>query len=335
MIRCLILSKKQGSIALLCLVWCAFVRAQIGWWMESSCLTVPNFIGSVNNAFDFARTAVLLYGEGNPSVVHAAHLLFEEDTINLAMAKLAGVAAMGAYKGVLVNLQLQTAPNDVVFSCGFSMLNSQTKTYPNGRELIWATNGQYAEPIDSTYSACRYGPVAGAPVIDAYTITWSSPRAPNLIRFCPVFLAQIAAQRWSSSEQIDPQWLIDIPPEAAAVMAFQTATPADLYGLFELVILHELTHTKNGGQTKDWASPIKKVGSGGFNYATNVGADAYNNAETVAFMGLLSKLAQLGFEVDANGNLEVIAASVRKRSLGNMFHFDKKGKTKLNTTLVS
>lgn len=41
----------------------------------------------MNNAFDFARTAVLLYGEGNPSVVHAANLLFEEDTIDLAMGK--------------------------------------------------------------------------------------------------------------------------------------------------------------------------------------------------------------------------------------------------------
>ncbi len=48
---------------------------------------MPSFIASVNNAFDFARTAVLLYGEGNPSVVHAAHLLFEEDTIDLAMGK--------------------------------------------------------------------------------------------------------------------------------------------------------------------------------------------------------------------------------------------------------
>ncbi len=68
------------------------------------------------------------------------------------------------------------------------------------------------------------------------------------------------------------------------------------------------------------------MGSAGFNYATSIGEDAWNNAESVAFMGLLSKLAQLGFEVDADGNLERIAASVAskgKRSLANRFHFDK------------
>ncbi len=69
------------------------------------------------------------------------------------------------------------------------------------------------------------------------------------------------------------------------------------------------------------------MGTSGFNYATSIEEDAWNNAESVAFMGLLSKLAQLGFEVDADGNLEQIAASVAskgKRSLANRFHFDKK-----------
>lgn len=43
-------------------------------------------------------------------------------------------------------------------------------------------------------------------------------------------------------------------------------------------------------------------------------------------MGLLSKLAQLGFEVDSEGDLSLIAMSKNKeRSLVNMsrFHLDK------------
>lgn len=104
----------------------------------------------------------------------------------------------------------------------------------------------------------------------------------------------------------------------------------------ELVILYKPTHTRNGGDTIDIISPLAEVGTGGFSYATNVGEDAYNNAKTVAFKGLLSKLAQLCLEVDADGSLEVIpasAASKGKRSLANRFHFDII-KAKLRTTTI-
>ena len=36
---------------------------------------------------DFAQTAVILYGEGNEYVVHAAGLLFEEGTADIAIGK--------------------------------------------------------------------------------------------------------------------------------------------------------------------------------------------------------------------------------------------------------
>lgn len=39
----------------------------------------------MNNAFDFARTAVKLYQQGNPIVLTAADLLFDYATIPLAM----------------------------------------------------------------------------------------------------------------------------------------------------------------------------------------------------------------------------------------------------------
>ena len=105
----------------------------------------------------------------------------------------------------------------------------------------------------------------------------------------------------------------------------QYATPVDLYGLLELTILHELTHTFQGGEAKDNPPPFPELGINGFRYATNV-ADPEDNAETVALMGLLSKLAQLGFEVDSEGHLSPIAMSKnRERSLVNMsrFHLDR------------
>lgn len=46
----------------------------------------------------------------------------------------------------------------------------------------------------------------------------------------------------------------------------------------------------------------------GFRSASDV-ENSENNAETVALMGLLSKLAQLGFEVDSEGDLSPIATS--------------------------
>ncbi len=48
---------------------------------------MPSFLSSVDNAFDFARTAVLLYGEGNEEVVEAAEFLFEDGTAGLAIGK--------------------------------------------------------------------------------------------------------------------------------------------------------------------------------------------------------------------------------------------------------
>lgn len=108
-------------------------------------------------------------------------------------------------------------------------------------------------------------------------------------------------------------------------MNTQYATPVDLYGLLELTILHELTHTFQGGEAKDIPPAFPELGINGFRYATNV-ENAEDNAETVALMGLLSKLVQLGFEVDSEGDLFPIASSKNKeRSLVNMsrFHLDR------------
>ena len=101
-------------------------------------------------------------------------------------------------------------------------------------------------------------------------------------------------------------------------MSTMRATPVDLYGLLELILLHELSHTQTGGSTID----VLGVSTGGFKYVRSVpGARAWEDAETVAFMGLLSKLAQLGFEVDPNGNLRQLVAQIpgllRKRSRVN------------------
>lgn len=120
------------------------------------------------------------------------------------------------------------------------------------------------------------------------------------------------------------RWLINIPPEANRIITGLRATPVDLYGAFELVLLHELSHTYTGGNTQD----VPGVGVGGFEYARSVpGALAWDNAENVAFMGLLSKLAQLGFEAEPNGNLVQSVARIsgllRKRSRVDGSRFDR------------
>ena len=107
-------------------------------------------------------------------------------------------------------------------------------------------------------------------------------------------------------------------------MSLLRATPVDLYGVFELVLLHELSHTYTGGNTQD----VPGAGSAGFEYARSVPrALAWDNAEHVAFMGLLSKLAQLGFEVEPNGNLVQSVARIpgllRKRSRVDGSRFDR------------
>lgn len=49
---------------------------------------MPNFIDSVTNAFDFARTASILYAEGNPDVLQAANMLFGSGFENQAIGTL-------------------------------------------------------------------------------------------------------------------------------------------------------------------------------------------------------------------------------------------------------
>lgn len=116
--------------------------------------------------------------------------------------------------------------------------------------------------------------------------------------------------------------MVNIPAQAAAELAARSATPVDLYGFLELLILHELTHTYAGGRSKDYPGIQPGVGGGGFLAATSV-ANQWNNAETLAYMGLISKLIQLGFSVDIFGELHQIpAAAVLDRSLHNMSRFD-------------
>ena len=93
------------------------------------------------------------------------------------------------------------------------------------------------------------------------------------------------------------------------------ATPIDLYVSLELVILHELMHTKAGGQAKDYPSQITGLGTVGFEYAISIGSLAYDNAESLAFMGIIGKLIQLGFSVDALGNLHPILAPLVRRDI--------------------
>ena len=97
----------------------------------------------------------------------------------------------------------------------------------------------------------------------------------------------------------------------------------DLYGFLELLILHELTHTYAGGMSEHYPSAQSGLEGTGFRAAAGVGVNGWNNAETLAFMGLISKLIQLGYSVDNLGELHQIPAeALVGRSLHNMSRFD-------------
>ncbi len=85
------------------------------------------------------------------------------------------------------------------------MFNSETITYPDGMEVVWTKNGQYAEQVTPIYNSCRNGPGGGAPLINAYALVSRTLTVPCVIHLCAVFLARTVAQRWWSSEQVDPQ----------------------------------------------------------------------------------------------------------------------------------
>ena len=98
---------------------------------------MPNFLDAVENAFDFARTASILYAEGNPDVRQAANMLFgsayahqaigrypfvtisvfESELTKIAnSAKLTSIAWLGAgyYRGVATDIREQVGPGGVV-----------------------------------------------------------------------------------------------------------------------------------------------------------------------------------------------------------------------------
>lgn len=90
-------------------------------------------------------------------------------------------------------------------------------------------------------------------------------------------------------------------------------TPIDLYGQLEKVILHELGHTRSGGDLADLPSSNPNIVYHlGWMYATSV-RNPTGNAENHAIFGLGGKVVQLGFSVDPNGGLHQIAASKKAR----------------------
>jgi len=102
--------------------------------------------------------------------------------------------------------------------------------------------------------------------------------------------------------------------DSISFLAGYGAAPIDLCGLFEFTNLHELMHTVAAGVAED-ISPPGMVGTSGWNAATNTGGQGWNDAQTLAFMGMGSELIQLGFAINQQGNLRRTRARSKERSL--------------------
>lgn len=75
--------------------------------------------------------------------------------------------------------------------------------YANNEVIFWEQNGQYADLGGDTYYRCRDSVTTNDKMLIAYTLKSDSPREPQMIRICPLFLSYIARQRYWDIDQLD------------------------------------------------------------------------------------------------------------------------------------
>ncbi|KAI8630264.1 hypothetical protein F5Y19DRAFT_474652 [Xylariaceae sp. FL1651] len=131
-----------------------------------------------------------------------------------------------------------------------------------------------------------------------YTETFSSHW--DLIQICPWFLEYAKAKKYGTSKDVSSLRAKLALKGLDKLITEKFYTPIDLMSLWDKCMLHEMMHTKPGGQKKDvggW------TGYGWKNCkALSTDSESLNNADSYALFGSALYWAKAGSAIDENGN---------------------------------
>lgn len=85
----------------------------------------------------------------------------------------------------------------------------------------------------------------------AYTVTPNAALKYNQIQICPWFLQYAMKKDPAFQNQIKPDLIPRLAVKLDEWVTKIVYTPIDLLGLFDKVMVHEMTHTRAGGRLDD------------------------------------------------------------------------------------
>ncbi|KAF2736236.1 hypothetical protein EJ04DRAFT_172959 [Polyplosphaeria fusca] len=166
----------------------------------------------------------------------------------------------------------------------------------------------------------RFRDIFDCNIAMAYTIVPSAALKPSLIQICPWFLEYAMNKDPKFQNQIKAGIMAKLAGKLDEWVTGKVYTPIDLVQLFDKVIVHEMSHTRNGGRTDDVG------GFGGYGWKnvralstqrTDVAAGKKGpekNADSIALFASAVQLLGVGVTINEDGTF--VRPGDRRRALG-------------------
>ncbi|KAF2002591.1 hypothetical protein P154DRAFT_532821 [Amniculicola lignicola CBS 123094] len=193
------------------------------------------------NAFNMIQYANLAWATPNPAQQQLKQWLFGPDDV---VTRIRAGQTLGGLDRIAGYGELDTAAgiqrDDIRVYCNTDRLKFKAGVKPK----FYDPDSQELLSITDTGGIMCSGSLA-------YAWVPTNPAMPSIIQICPWFLEY--------GMEKDPQFQSRIEPGIVARLALKLDeyitgkwyTPIDLFGLFDKVLVHEMTHTRAGMETHD------------------------------------------------------------------------------------
>ncbi|KAF2494343.1 hypothetical protein BU16DRAFT_563267 [Lophium mytilinum] len=129
------------------------------------------------------------------------------------------------------------------------------------------------------------------------------------IDVCPWFIEKFAAQGFPKIDKDRIEWALELqntgaelPPNTGALKNYPKRY-FDFMKTFTSTVLHELTHTTQGGELVDYSQPLC------YDWDCCVSIKQPTNSDTISILAMVLKMWTLGYYVDRDGDIYKLAES--------------------------
>ncbi|KAJ5216528.1 uncharacterized protein N7498_002935 [Penicillium cinerascens] len=189
----------------------------------------------------------------------------------------------------------------VVIYCGFDRFEARADGQWYDKDL------DYVFKKDESFEACK-----GAQPVVAYTEVPKDRKKPSQVQLCPWFLNWMKSKDTKSLKEAEAKGLFWRAISKGLSKTHMLLTPIDVTSLLDKVILHELTHTRVGGESVDVDGPSFLTVRYGWNRCRKLAQEgssdpsrqAQVNADSIALCGSAIRYIKEGKRVKKNGDVE-------------------------------